>query len=116
MTHAGPPGGMSARVIKTGLRMSSNKRLLMPLSAQLRGLHVAELTVVCSDPHEEFGGLNCLIERESVDATASKFGLSVEETETTLAKARQLLHERRAQRPRPHLDDKVMSFVCISPK
>ncbi|BDA44314.1 Spermatogenesis-associated protein 20 [Coccomyxa sp. Obi] len=62
-----------------------------------------------SDPHEEFGGLNCLIERESVESTATKFGLSVEETEKTLAKARQLLHERRAQRPRPHLDDKVVT-------
>ncbi len=70
---------------------------------------------MCSDPHEEFGGLNCLIERESVEATATKFGLSVEETEKTLAKARQLLHERRAQRPRPHLDDKVI-FVCVYSK
>lgn len=62
---------------------------------------------LCSDPHEEFAGKNCLIERESIEETASAFGLSVEETEKTLARARELLHERRMQRPRPHLDDKA---------
>ncbi len=67
-----------------------------------------------SDPHGEFTGLNCLIERESVEATAAKFGLSVEETEGTLAKARQLLHERRSQRPRPHLDDKVTLLLSVN--
>lgn len=70
---------------------------------------------MCSDPHGEFTGLNCLIERESVEATAAAFGLSVEETESTLAKSRQLLHERRAQRPRPHLDDKVSSLHISAP-
>lgn len=86
----------------------------MPLCSTVKGSCMwAELGVLCSDPHEEFGGLNCLIERESVEATATKFGLSVEETEGTLAKARQLLHERRAQRPRPHLDDKVVHRVHL---
>lgn len=68
---------------------------------------LSEFWTCCSDPHGEFTGLNCLIERETAEATAAQFGLSVEETEGTLAKARQLLHERRSQRPRPHLDDKV---------
>ena len=61
----------------------------------------------CSDPHEEFRGQNILIEREPLEATASALGLTLEEAEASLAKARALLHARRAQRPRPHLDDKV---------
>jgi hypothetical protein len=35
-------------------------------------------------------------------------GKSAEEVEAVLAESRKLLHERRAQRPRPHLDDKVL--------
>ena len=35
-------------------------------------------------------------------------GKSAEEVRAVLAESRQLLHERRAQRPRPHLDDKVL--------
>ena len=60
-----------------------------------------------SDPHEEFRGQNVLIEREPIEATASAMGLAPEEAEASLAKARALLHARRAQRPRPHLDDKA---------
>ncbi|CAL5218409.1 g85 [Coccomyxa viridis] len=62
-----------------------------------------------SDPHGEFQGLNCFIERESVEATASALGLSVDEAEQTLAKARELLHARRLERPRPHVDDKIVA-------
>jgi hypothetical protein len=36
-------------------------------------------------------------------------GKSAVEVEAVLAESRKLLHERRAQRPRPHLDDKVSS-------
>ena len=61
----------------------------------------------CSDPHGEFQGLNCFIERESVEGTATTLGLSLEEAEQTLAKARELLHARRLERPGPHVDDKV---------
>lgn len=35
-------------------------------------------------------------------------GVSEEEAGELLAKSRELLHARRAQRPRPHLDDKVL--------
>lgn len=35
-------------------------------------------------------------------------GVSAEEVRAVLAESRKLLHERRAQRPRPHLDDKVL--------
>lgn len=61
----------------------------------------------CSDPHGEFQGQNCFIERESIQATASALGLAEGEAEQTLARARQLLHARRLERPRPHIDDKA---------
>ena len=65
------------------------------------------LRLACSDPHGEFEGQNCLIERETVEATASALGLTPDEAEQTLAKAREMLHAKRSERPRPHVDDKV---------
>ena len=66
---------------------------------------------VRSDPHGEFAGKNVLIERQPLKDTAAYFGLTADEAETILARARELLHARRAQRPRPHLDDKVGLFL-----
>ena len=60
-----------------------------------------------SDPHGEFGGLNCLIERASMADAAAAAGVPESEAEGLLAEAREILHARRAKRPRPHLDDKV---------
>jgi uncharacterized protein YyaL (SSP411 family) len=51
-----------------------------------------------SDPHGELTGLNTLI-RRSTD----------EEARETLAQSRAKLLERRATRPRPHLDDKILA-------
>ena len=62
---------------------------------------------VRSDPHGEFGGLNCLIERASVADAAAAAGVPEPEAEGMLAEAREVLHARRAKRPRPHLDDKA---------
>ncbi len=62
-----------------------------------------------SDPHGEFRNKNILIIRQSVAATAEKFGKTEEETRNLLAAARATLFDRRAQRPRPHLDDKTLT-------
>ncbi|CAD7700012.1 unnamed protein product, partial [Ostreobium quekettii] len=62
-----------------------------------------------SDPHKEFVGKNCLIERHSVSETATQFGVGELEVEKLLASCRQALHEARAKRPRPHLDNKVVA-------
>ncbi|CAI5486922.1 unnamed protein product [Closterium sp. Naga37s-1] len=61
-----------------------------------------------SDPHNEFAGLNCLIQRCSVSDAAKKAGVPEEEAEKMLGECRNLLHEARSKRPRPHLDDKVI--------
>ena len=60
-----------------------------------------------SDPHHEFGGLNCLRQAQTLQETAHQAGISEDEARQTIAECRQKLHERRCRRPRPHLDDKV---------
>ena len=62
-----------------------------------------------SDPHHEFGGLNCFRQAQSLQETAKQAGVSEEEAKQTLAACREKLHKRRGARPRPHLDDKVSS-------
>ncbi|HSP46050.1 MAG TPA: thioredoxin domain-containing protein, partial [Chthoniobacterales bacterium] len=61
------------------------------------------------DPHGEFTGKNILIELGSVTATAKHFGKDETEVRQLLEKARQTLLAVRAKRPRPHLDDKIIS-------
>jgi hypothetical protein len=62
-----------------------------------------------SDPHDEFRNKNILIVRHTMDETAKKFGKSSDETRELLANARAKLWDIRAQRPRPHLDDKTLT-------
>src|SRR4030095_8161612 len=62
-----------------------------------------------SDPHDEFRGKNILIERHTMAETARQFKKSQEEIEKMLTRSREKLFAIRAQRPRPHLDDKIIS-------
>jgi uncharacterized protein YyaL (SSP411 family) len=61
------------------------------------------------DPQGEFAGRNILYVARSLDETASHFGKSPTEIERLLSIARQKLFQVRARRPRPHLDDKVIT-------
>src|SRR5438874_1612677 len=61
------------------------------------------------DPHGEFTGKNILIELGSLAATAKHFGKEETEIREVLAGARAKLFELRAERPRPHLDDKIIT-------
>jgi uncharacterized protein YyaL (SSP411 family) len=61
------------------------------------------------DPHGEFTGKNILIELRSVAATAKHFGKDETEVRQLLAKAREALLAVRVKRPRPHLDDKIIT-------
>src|SRR5437016_2397866 len=61
------------------------------------------------DPHGEFTGKNILIELGSLAATAKHFGKEETEIRALLAGARAKLFELRAERPRPHLDDKIIT-------
>ena len=62
-----------------------------------------------NDPQGEFTGKNILQVAFSVDETAKQFGKSPDEIRTVLAQVRSKLLAARNQRPRPPLDDKVLT-------
>ncbi|HJY19850.1 MAG TPA: thioredoxin domain-containing protein, partial [Chthoniobacterales bacterium] len=62
-----------------------------------------------SDPHDEFRGKNILIERHTIAETARHFTKSEVEIGKILTRSREKLFAIRTQRPRPHLDDKIIS-------
>jgi uncharacterized protein YyaL (SSP411 family) len=62
-----------------------------------------------SDPQGEFTEKNLLYTARSLDDVASSTGRSAEEVMEALRRARPLMMARRSTRPRPHLDDKVLT-------
>jgi uncharacterized protein YyaL (SSP411 family) len=62
-----------------------------------------------SDPQGEFTHKNLLYTARSVEDVASTTGRSADEVIEVLRKSRSLLMTRRSLRPRPHLDDKVLT-------
>ncbi|XP_050531844.1 spermatogenesis-associated protein 20 [Daktulosphaira vitifoliae] len=62
-----------------------------------------------SDPHGELLDQNVLIEFRSIENTAKKFNLTVETVENELKIAKKVLFEARNKRPRPHLDNKIIT-------
>src|SRR5207248_394942 len=62
-----------------------------------------------SDSHDEFRGKNILIERHTIAETARNFKKSEGDIAMVLTQSRGKLFGIRAQRPRPHLDDKIIS-------
>lgn len=62
-----------------------------------------------NDPQQEFQNKNILFLAHSADETAEKFSMPVEKAEKILAEARQILFKKRESRPRPHLDDKILT-------
>ena len=62
-----------------------------------------------SDPQGELKGTNTLFRAFSAKKTADFFKKTSEEVQDILARGRKTLFEARAKRPRPHLDDKVIT-------
>jgi uncharacterized protein len=62
-----------------------------------------------ADPQGEFVGKNLLYTAKSVEDVAARTGRSREEVTAALARARAALFAARQSRPRPHLDDKVLT-------
>ena len=62
-----------------------------------------------SDPQGEFRGKNILIERHSAAETAKHFDKSADQIRGSLNNSREILFKLRAKRPRPHLDDKIIT-------
>ncbi|MSO55330.1 MAG: thioredoxin domain-containing protein [Acidobacteria bacterium] len=61
------------------------------------------------DPHAEFTGRNLLYVASSIEEIAARTGKAPEEIDASLQRARMLLFQSRLSRPRPHLDDKVLT-------
>jgi uncharacterized protein YyaL (SSP411 family) len=62
-----------------------------------------------SDPQHEFIGKNILYEANSISETARFVAKNEGETRVSLERSRELLFQKRAMRPRPHLDDKILT-------
>ncbi len=61
------------------------------------------------DPQGEFTGRNLLYTAQSIEEIASATGGTPESVSDALGRIRQKLFDARAARPRPHLDDKVLT-------
>ncbi len=61
------------------------------------------------DPQRELKGRNILAQRRSLAQTAKELSLSIEQANEQLLSALLRLREVRAKRPRPHLDDKILT-------
>ncbi len=70
---------------------------------------VADMGNVREDPHGELIGKNVLFEARTAAETAAQFSKNESEIEKILADARAKLFQKRASRPRPHLDDKIIA-------
>jgi len=62
-----------------------------------------------ADPLGEFKGKNILFEARAIKDLAAARGLPEKDAVWTLREARRKLFDRRAARPRPHLDDKIIA-------
>jgi uncharacterized protein len=62
-----------------------------------------------SDPHGELKGTNTLFRAFSIKATAEYFKKPVADVQALIERSLQTLFEARAKRPRPHLDDKIIT-------
>ena len=64
---------------------------------------------VVNDPHQEFTGRNILFQAHGIEEAAHHFDQPVDDVMRGLAGARQQLFQARANRVRPHLDDKILT-------
>ena len=61
------------------------------------------------DPHGEFAGRNILYRAHTEEETAAHCGVGIDEARTVLHNAALKLQGIRSARPRPHLDDKILT-------
>jgi uncharacterized protein len=61
------------------------------------------------DPQGEFTGRNILYQARTIDEVASDLWMAPADVQAALARSREALFRARASRPRPHLDDKVLT-------
>ena len=64
---------------------------------------------VAHDPHGEFAGRNILSQARTLESAARRHSLDAAEFAADLARMREELLAVRSRRPRPHLDDKILT-------
>lgn len=62
-----------------------------------------------SDPHNVFMNKNILYQAHALSDTSNKFNISTDDADKILAESKRILFEAREKRPRPHLDDKILT-------
>ncbi len=62
-----------------------------------------------SDPHNVFENKNILYNARSLSETANKFEISTDEAHKIIEESKKVLFTAREKRPRPHLDDKILT-------
>lgn len=62
-----------------------------------------------SDPHGEFKGRNILIQKLSLEEASAQFNIQSKTLAQELKASRKKLFQYRQKRPRPHLDDKIIT-------
>ena len=61
------------------------------------------------DPHGEFIGKNILMQHATIEETADRFGKTIEEIKAVLDDVRTKLYATRTKKPKPFLDDKILT-------
>jgi hypothetical protein len=94
-----------------GWRLSEVRSLLPGQEAEIMAYHygLGPEGNVRQDSFGEFAGINVPFRAHSLTETAVRFALSEEETDRILARSRDILFAERNRRPRPHLDDKILT-------
>jgi uncharacterized protein len=64
---------------------------------------------VLNDPHHEFAGLNILKQESTIEEIGRIFSMQESEVAEALEEVRLALHNVRGKRPRPFLDDKILT-------
>ncbi len=61
------------------------------------------------DPHGEFPGKNVFFLAQNTEEASEKFKMPLQEIERIVGESKKKLFEARSRRPRPHLDDKILT-------
>ena len=92
-------------------RLEEIERLLgkqrTDLVAYIYGLEQKGNTL--DDPQNEFGDTNVFFRRASLEKAATKFNIAEDQIKEILKESESILFEKRQQRSRPHLDDKIIT-------
>ncbi len=109
LAHGKPEHGEGAFYIWTQKEIEALLGEDAALFKKFYGVEPGGNAPVGSDPMQEFTGKNTLIQRLTIADAAKEFKKTEAEVEASLAASRRKLFDERAKRPRPHLDDKIIT-------